>query len=85
MNAGGSSLGSLRYRSVYRTDAARLDAMVEDYTLREIGVIEDDEPSEYSHDRWMVAWDKRAFGDFLPEERAAIRAHLGIGPFGDHE
>jgi hypothetical protein len=53
--------------------------MIEDFTLRGLGVVEDDEPTEYSHDAWMRAWDKRTFGEFTPEERAAIRLHLGIG------
>lgn len=72
----------MRYRSIYRTDEARQDAMIEDFTLRSLGVIEDDEPTAYSHDAWMRRWDGQVFGDFTPEERAAVRAHLGLGPFG---
>lgn len=70
-----------RYRSPYRTEEARFDAAVEDAELRAAGVIEDDQPTEFSHDAYMREWDSRAFGEFTPEERCAIRAHLGLGPF----
>jgi hypothetical protein len=69
------------YCSPYRTDEARFDAAIEDWTLRELGVIEDDQPTEYSHDVYMRDYVERAAGDFTPEERQAIRAHLGLGPF----
>ena len=65
----------------YRTDDARLDALVEDTVLREAGVIEDDEPTEYSHYAYMENFEREATGDFTPSERMRIRAHIGLGPF----
>jgi hypothetical protein len=69
------------YRSPYRDEEARFDAMVEDWTLREVGVIEDDEPTAYSHHVHMQAFHERATGDFTREERATVRAQLGLGPW----
>lgn len=66
----------------YRTDDARFDAAYEDATLREWGVIEDDEPTEYSHYVYMERFEREATGDFTPAERMKIRASLGLGPFG---
>lgn len=65
----------------YRNEEARWDAFIEDWTLRELGVIEPDQPTEYSHYAWMQQYEKAARGDFTPEEREKIRAHLGLGPF----
>jgi len=67
----------VRYRSIYRTEAERLDAMVADFEQRAAGVIEDDQPTEYSHDAYMRAWDEQMFGEFTPEERYALRLLLG--------
>lgn len=69
----------------YRTDNDEFDAAAEDYTLRAAGVIEDDEPSEYSHFVYMRQFERDATGDFTPAERMTIRAHLGLGPFGTAE
>jgi hypothetical protein len=68
----------VRYRSPYRTEAERLDASIADSELRAAGVIEDDEPTEYSHDAYMRAYDQRAFGEFTPEERFALRSFAGL-------
>jgi hypothetical protein len=67
-----------RYRSPYRTEAERLDALVADSELRAAGVIEDDQPTEFSHDAFMRVYEERAFGEFKPEERWAIRSALGL-------
>lgn len=66
----------------YRTDDDRLDALIEDTVLRELGVIEDDEPTEYSHYAYMERLERDATGDFTPAERMAIRLALGMSPFG---
>lgn len=65
----------------YRTDEARLDALVADSELRAAGVVEADEPTEYSHAAWMRNYYKAARGDFTPVEREQIRMHLGLDPF----
>ncbi len=67
----------------YRTDDDRFDAHIEDVELREAGVIEDDEPTEYSHYVYMERFEREATGDFTSDERLAIRTQLGLGPFGD--
>lgn len=66
----------------YRTDDLRFDAAMEDAVLRDAGVIEDDEPTEYSHYAYMEHFERQATGDFTPAERMEIRASLGLGPFG---
>jgi hypothetical protein len=63
-------------------DDARLDAMIHDATLRHLGIVEPDEPTPWSHRRWMEQYAERARGEFSPAEREQIRAHLGLGPFG---
>ena len=65
----------------YRTDDLRLDALVEDWILRETGLIEPDQPTQYSDYVWRKAFNEQAFGDFTPQERCAIRAAVGLGPF----
>jgi hypothetical protein len=65
----------------YRTEDARLDAAIEDWTLREAGVIEPDQPTAYSDYMYRKKWNEQAFGEFTPEERAVIRANIGLGPF----
>lgn len=65
----------------YRTDDDRLDAMIQDTVLRGAGIVEDDEPSEYSHYAHMERLEREATGDFTGAERMEIRAALGIGPF----
>jgi hypothetical protein len=67
----------------YRTDEARFDAAIEDWTLREAGVIEPDQPTEYSDYVWRKQWNERNFGEFTAEERGAIRMALGLGTFGE--
>lgn len=69
----------------YRTSDAEFDAAVEDCELRAAGVIEDDEPSEYSHFAYMRQFEHEATGDFTPAERMKIRAQLGLGPFARGE
>ena len=69
----------------YRSEDARFDAMVEDWTLRETGVVEPDEPTAYSHWAWTQQYEKAAQGEFSPAEREAIRARLGLGPFAGDE
>jgi hypothetical protein len=66
---------------MYPNEEAVFDAAVSDCELRAAGVIEDDEPSAYSHYAWMYRFEERARGDFTPGEREQIRAHLGIAPF----
>ena len=66
----------------YRNENARMDAAAEDYTLRAAGVIEDDEPTEYSHYAHMVKFEREATGEFSKEERMQIRSSLGMTPFG---
>lgn len=70
--------GIFGYR-IYRTDDERFDAAVEDHTLREAGVIEDDQPTDYSHYAWMADYEKRMTGEFTPDERYQIRLALGLG------
>lgn len=70
------------YRSLYRTENERFDAMVADTELRSAGIVEDDEPTEYSHDAWMRSYYERMRG-FTPAEREQIRVALGLGTFGD--
>ena len=65
----------------YRNEDARLDALIEDWTLREVGLLEPDQPTEYSDYILRKAFNEQAFGDFTPQERAAIRATVGLGPF----
>lgn len=65
----------------YKNEEARFDAMIQDTVLRSAGVIEDDEPSEYSHFAYMQQFEREVTGDFTPEERHAIRVHLGLGPY----
>lgn len=65
----------------YASDEARFDAAAEDWTLREHGVIEDEEPTDYSHRVWMARWESQMYGEFSPRERGAIRTALGLGPF----
>lgn len=62
----------------YRTDEARWDASIEDWTLREAGVIEPDQPTVYSDYVWRKAYNERLFGEFSPRERAAIRQAVGL-------
>ena len=69
--------------SLYRTEAERFDAMIADSEMRAAGVIEDDEPTEYSHDAWMRSYYERMRGEFTPAEREQIRAALGLGLFGE--
>lgn len=64
-----------------RADDARLDAIIHDSVLRAAGVIEPDEPTAVSHALWLDRWRERSEGEFAAEERRAIRAHLGLGPF----
>jgi hypothetical protein len=78
VNARESLFACLRYR----TDDARFDAACEDANLRELGVIEDDQPTEYSHYAYMERFEREATGDFTPAERIEIRTALGLGPFG---
>jgi hypothetical protein len=66
---------------VIRPGDAELDAAIADHELRAAGVIEDDEPSAYSHHAYMQRFRRAAGGDFTPQERMEIRAHLGLGPF----
>lgn len=66
----------------YRNDDARLDALIEDMVLREAGVIEGDQPTEYSHYVAMAQFEQEATGEFTPSERMEIRAALGLDPFG---
>ena len=70
----------LRIRE-YHTEDARLDALIEDWTLRETGMLEPEQPTEYSDYVWRKRFNKQAFGDFTPQERASIRIALGLGPF----
>ena len=63
-------------------DDARFDAHIHDAILRDTGVVEDDEPTAYSHWAWTEAYLKSARGEFTWQEREQIRAHLGLGPFG---
>ena len=65
----------------YRTDDLRLDALIEDWTLREHGVIEDDQPTAYSDYAYRKAYNEKAFGEFSERERGAIRQALGLEPF----
>jgi hypothetical protein len=65
----------------YASHDAMFDAAAEDWTLREHGVIEDDQPTDYSHRVWMAQWETQMYGAFTPEERGEIRAALGLGPF----
>lgn len=69
----------------YRTDDLRFDAAAHDEVLRSTGVIEDDEPTEYSHYVYMAWFEREAAGEFTPAERLAIRAHLALGPFAVQE
>ena len=66
---------------IYRTADDRLDAMIEDMVLRELGVIEPDQPTEYSHFASMEDYEHRASGEFTADERREIRQRLGVGPF----
>lgn len=58
----------------YRTEDARLDAAIEDMLLRDLGVIEDDQPTEYSHHVHQEA----VRAEFTPAERVSIRVALGL-------
>jgi hypothetical protein len=64
-----------------RHEDAIFDAKIHDWTLRELGVIEPDQPTAVSHMLWMERYEREARGDFTPTERETIRAHLGLGPF----
>lgn len=75
----------IRYRSPYRTEEERFSAHISDSELRAAGVIESDEPTEYSHDAYMRSYLARAEGEFTPDERQTIRALLGLGPFGGEQ
>lgn len=57
---------------------AELDAIWHDAHLRDLGVIEDDEPTAVSHALWMAAYRERACGEFTAEERHRIRLALGL-------
>ncbi len=58
-----------------------MDARIADDELRTAGVIEPDEPTEYSHDAYMRGLQTAATQEFTATERAVIRAHLGLEPF----
>lgn len=75
-----SDRGLFSYRR-YRDRDARLDAMIADFELRAAGVIEDDEPSEYSHYAYMHRLEREATAEFTPAERAEIRTRFGLAPF----
>lgn len=49
---------------------ARLDAEIEEWTLREVGLIEPDQPTAISHARYV----ERMEAEFTPIERRIIRA-----------
>lgn len=61
-----------------RRDDARFDAMIHESILRGTGVLEPDEPTEYSHAVYMENWRKRLYGDFTAAERGEIRRRLGL-------
>lgn len=62
---------------------ARLDAIIHDQALRDLGVLEPDEPTAVSHAVWMDTYRQRARGEFTPKEREQIRALLCLGPFSE--
>lgn len=64
---------------------ARLDALIQEDIQRSTGVLEPDQPTEYSH---MVAMEKyrhESSGEFTARERHDIRLALGLGPFAPSE
>lgn len=65
----------------YKNEEARFDAYIEDTVLRAAGVVEDDEPTEYSHFAYMQRFEREATGEFTAEERHAIRLAIGLGPY----
>lgn len=68
-----------------RRDDARFDAAIHDRILRDTGVVEEDEPTEYSHWAYMQSFHERAEGEFTRSERREIRVRLGLGPFVTEE
>lgn len=66
-----------------RRDDARFDAVIHDHMLRELGVVEEDQPTEVSHMQWMNKYRQRYGREFTTDERIQIRMLLGLGEARD--